>query len=49
MRVTKFLAIVVLAIVSSTFVCHAQYENYYKVDGTKFIITNQGAELYTLP
>ena len=49
MRFTKFLAIVVLAIVSSTFVCHAQYENYYKVDGTKFIITNPGAELYPLP
>lgn len=49
MRFTKFLAIVVLAIVSSTFVCHAQYENYYKVDGTKFIIANPGAELYPLP
>ena len=49
MRFTRLLAIVVLAIVSSTFVCHAQYENYYKVDGTKFIIANPGAELYPLP
>ena len=49
MRLTKFLAILVLGMVSSTFVCHAQYEDYYKVDGTKFIITNPGAELYPLP
>ena len=49
MRFTKFLAIVVLAIVSSTFVCHAQYENYYKVDGEKYVVTNTNTQLYLLP
>lgn len=49
MRFTKFLAILVLGIVSNSFVCHAQYENYYEVEGSKFIVTSPDAELYLLP
>lgn len=49
MRFTKFLAIVVLAIVSSTFVCHAQCDKYYKVDDDIYVVTDPGAKLYLLP
>ena len=49
MRLIKFLAILVLGMVSSVFVCSAQYEQYCKVDGNKFVITTPSAKLYPLP
>ena len=49
MRFTKFLAIVVLAIVSSVFVCNAQYDSYYKPDNGLTVTTKPNAELYPLP
>lgn len=49
MRFTKFLAVLVLGILSSVFVCNAQYEQYYKVEDDKFVVTNPSAKLYLLP
>ena len=49
MRLIKFLTILAIAMLSSMFVCHAQYDNYYKADNTATVMTNPKAELYLLP
>ncbi|MBR4952529.1 MAG: hypothetical protein IKY56_05995 [Alistipes sp.] len=49
MRLIKFLAILVLGMVSSVFVCNAQYDSYYKPDNGLTVTTKPNAELYPLP
>lgn len=48
MRFSKFILILIASITTS-FVCHAQYEEYYKVDDNTTVVTKPKAELYLLP